>query len=284
MNAKEPRVALVSLFALTAFAANSILARLALGSSAIDPAAFSAIRLASGAIMLSGLTLFRDRNSAVLASGGTWISALMLFTYAACFSFAYQSLTTGTGALILFGSVQATMIIAGLFAGDRPNRREWAGLILAMCGLVYLVSPGLEAPEPVGAVLMMMAGIAWGWYSLRGRGIGDPLRVTTGNFIRTLPFALLLCVFAFGLSSVSSNGALLAVGSGSVASGIGYVVWYTALRGLTAARASIIQLAVPLIAALGGVLFLSEEISARLIFSAVFILGGIALALFSRTR
>ena len=284
MSAKEPPVALVSLFALTAFAANSILARLALGSSAIDPAAFSAIRLASGAITLAGLTLFRDRSGAVLAGSGTWLSALMLFSYAVCFSFAYQSLTTGTGALILFGSVQATMIIAGLFAGERPNRSEWAGLILALSGLVYLVSPGLEAPEPAGAVLMMTAGIAWGWYSLRGRGIGDPLRVTTGNFVRTLPFALLLCVFAFELISVSSNGALLAVGSGSVASGIGYVVWYTALRGLTAARASIIQLAVPVIAALGGVLFLSEEISARLISSAVFIVGGIALALFSRTR
>jgi drug/metabolite transporter (DMT)-like permease len=287
MNGKapdNPRVLLFSVIALVAFAANSILARLALGGSAIDPAGFSAVRLASGAIMLTGITLGRNRNTGLVETGGSWISAFALFLYAVSFSFAYQTLTTGTGALILFGSVQATMMIAGLHAGERPHGGEWTGLIIALCGLVYLVSPGLEAPDPVGASLMVTAGVAWGWYSLRGRAISNPLRVTTSNFLRTLPLVLLLCVFAYDVLSISGHGALLAVGSGAVASGIGYAVWYAALRGLTAARASIIQLAVPVIAALGGVIFLLEEITVRLVFSAVMILGGVAIALVSRRQ
>ncbi len=280
---EAPRTFLLASIALLAFAANSLLCRLALGGSAIDAAGFSAVRLFSGAIMLSALSLGLGRKQSVVASGN-WTSSSLLFTYAITFSFAYQSLSTGTGALILFGSVQATMMIAGVINGERPYVGEWTGLVVALAGLVYLVFPGLEAPEPKGALLMIMAGISWGWYSLRGRGTTDPLGDTTNNFIRTLPFALLLCILSIGTMHFSGSGVLLAVGSGSIASGIGYAVWYTALRGLTAARASIIQLSVPVIAALGGVLFLSEEVTVRLLLAAALILGGVAIALRPRSR
>ena len=212
------------------------------------------------------------------ASRASWRAALMLFVYAIAFSFAYISLNTGTGALILFGAVQLTMIVAGLMSGERPRPTEWLGLTVALAGLVYLVFPGLTAPSPLGSVLMAIAGIAWGFYSLLGRGSTNPLADTTNNFVRTLPFAAVLSLVMLSDLSASGKGVLLAVLSGALASGIGYVIWYAALRGLTATRAATVQLAVPVIAAVGGVILLSEDISIRLLVSTILILGGIGLA------
>jgi drug/metabolite transporter (DMT)-like permease len=208
----------------------------------------------------------------------------MLFLYAIAFSFAYLSLNAGTGALILFGTVQVTMILAALRSGERPQPLEWLGLLFAMGGLVYLVLPGLEAPSLLGSALMTGAGIAWGLYSLRGRGTGSPLADTTGNFIRAVPLILAVRLVTLGDVHLSQPGILLAVLSGAVASGLGYVIWYAALSGLTATRAAIVQLSVPVLAAWGGVVFLAEDISLRLILAGAFILGGIALAIWGRRK
>jgi drug/metabolite transporter (DMT)-like permease len=208
----------------------------------------------------------------------------MLFLYAVPFSFAYTRLNTGTGALILFGCVQLTMMIAGLWSGERPHSLQWLGLSLAIGGLVYLVFPGLEAPSFAGAVLMALAGFSWGVYSLRGRGAANPLAQTTNSFVRTVPLVLAVSVVTLSQFHVQREGVLLAVASGSLASGLGYVVWYEALRGLTVTRAAVVQLLVPILAALGGVIFLAEAISWRLALSGVIVLGGIALALLGRER
>jgi drug/metabolite transporter (DMT)-like permease len=208
----------------------------------------------------------------------------MLFLYAVTFSFAYISLTAGTGALILFGSVQATMILAGLRQGERFGWLEWGGLIMALAGLIYLVLPGWEAPSLPGVALMSAAGIAWGAYSLRGRGVSDPIRITSDNFMRAVPMVLLISLAAVPYLQLTFKGALLAVLSGAVTSGLGYVVWYAALRDLTATRASGVQLLVPVIAALGGVIFLSEQITLRLVVSSVMIIGGVGSILRLRHR
>jgi drug/metabolite transporter (DMT)-like permease len=263
--------------ALTAFAANSLLCRAALGHAAIDPASFSTIRLAAGAATLLLITLSTRRGAVGL--GGSWGSATLLALYAIPFSFAYVGLGAGTGALILFGAVQATMLIAALAAGERPHVVQWSGLILALGGLVYLVMPGLAAPSPLGCALMVIAGVAWGVYSLRGRGAPDPLAETAGNFARSVPLAIGVSVAAAPHVALSVEGALLAAISGALASGLGYVVWYAALSGLSATRAASVQLTVPVLAAAGGVLFLSERITLRLIVAAFLILGGVALAL-----
>jgi drug/metabolite transporter (DMT)-like permease len=263
--------------ALVAFAANSVLCRLALGRRSIDPASFATVRLLSGALMLLAIGV-ASRGRSPRASRAGWPSAVMLFLYAAAFSFAYVSLHAGTGALILFGSVQATMILAALRSGERFRAPEAVGLALALGGLVYLVSPGLAAPSPIGSALMAVAGISWGVYSLRGRGAGDPLGDTAGNFLRSVPLAAGVSAFAFRGAHLSPAGLVLATASGALASGVGYVVWYAALRGLSAIRAATVQLAVPALAAAGGVLVLSESVSLRLVLSAVFILGGVALA------
>ena len=229
-------------FALVAFAGNSILCRLALGEATIDAASFSAVRLVSGAltlIILSGL----GREAGRVSLAGDWTSAAALFLYAVPFSFAYVTLAAGTGALILFGAVQVTMIVAALWGGERPGPGEWVGIGIALAGLVYLVSPGVTAPTPVGSSLMAVAGIAWGVYSLRGRAVRRPLAATAGNFVRTTPFAVLIVLMIFRDVHVSATGVLLAVASGAVASGIGYAVWYSALRQLTATRAALVQLA-----------------------------------------
>jgi len=265
------RTAALAATALVAFAANSVLARLALGTGAIDPASYSTIRLASGALTLLAL--------AGGQIGGSWPSAALLFLYAAPFSFAYVRLTTGTGALILFGAVQATMIAAGLGAGERPHAREWTGLAVALAGLVWLVFPGLGAPPFVAAALMAVAGIAWGVYSIRGRSGGTPLLATAGNFLRAAPLALALSAVSRPTTHLTTHGALLAVASGAVASGLGYAVWYTALPRLTATRAATIQLAVPVLAAFAGVAVLGEGVSVRLLGSAVLILGGVGFTL-----
>jgi drug/metabolite transporter (DMT)-like permease len=277
------RTILFTTLAMIAFASNSLLNRLALGQDAIDPTSYTTIRLSSGAAMLFLLaSLQRKQNTPILR--GSWRSAAFLFMYAITFSFAYLNLSTGSGALILFGSVQVTMIIVALKSGERPHAMEWVGLFLALGGLVYLVFPGLTAPSPLGSGLMAIAGVAWGFYTIRGRGSGNPLGDTAGNFVYSVPMVLIVLLVSIGNISVSSNGAMYAVLSGALASGVGYVIWYAALRGLTATRAATVQLSVPVIAAWSGVVFLAEDVSARLVIAGVLILGGIALAVTSRGK
>ena len=277
------RTPLYTGFALVAFAANSLLCRLALGESAIDAASFTTIRLASGAATLSVIAAGLGAR-APSKPAGNWISAALLFLYAATFSFAYVSLSAGTGALILFGAVQATMILAAMGSGERLHSLEWAGLALALLGLVVLVLPGLKAPSPEGCALMAIAGIAWGVYSLRGRGEANPLASTTANFVRSSPLAVAVSVVALRSMNISGKGACLAVLSGALTSGVGYVVWYAALRGLTATQAATVQLSVPVLAAAGGVIFLSERVSLRLALPAIMILGGVGVAVSGRRK
>jgi drug/metabolite transporter (DMT)-like permease len=268
---------------MVAFAANSILCRLALRGGAIDAASFSLIRLGSGALMLAVVAALSRRGPAA-GTRRNWVSAFALFGYAAAFSVAYLSLGASTGALILFGSVQATMILMGLVSGERPHPLQWVGLVLALGGLAYLVSPGLTAPSPTGSVLMAFAGAAWGVYSMRGRGTAGPLRATADNFaLATVP-AILLALVLLRRLAVTLPGASLAAASGSITSGLGYVAWYGALRGLSATRAAIVQLAVPVIAAAGGVLLLGETLSARLLLASIAVLGGVGLAIANRER
>jgi drug/metabolite transporter (DMT)-like permease len=274
------RIWLLTVVAMTAFATNSILCRMALGAHAIDAASFTAVRLGSGALTLAMLTLFLRGYHGL--SAGSWLSGFQLFLYAVAFSFAYISLSAGTGALILFGAVQATMIISGLLAGERPHPLQWAGLAIALAGLIYLVFPGMEAPSPHGALLMALAGLAWGLYSLRGRGVKDPVYQTAGNFIRAVPFALVVWAASVQGIQARPRGILLAILSGSLASGIGYVIWYTALRGLSATRAATVQLPVPLLTAFGGVIFLAEAFTLRLLIASILILGGVGLTVVAK--
>jgi drug/metabolite transporter (DMT)-like permease len=265
--------------ALVAFAANSLLCRGALGHSAIDAASFTSLRLIAGALTLGLLSRVSARGEDDEPSAGSWPAAVSLFVYAAAFSFAYVSLTVATGALLLFGSVQVTMIAWGLVTGERPRRAEWIGLVVAIAGLTVLVLPGLAAPSVVGSSLMIAAGIAWGVYSLLGRGVANPIAATTANFVRTVPLTAVLSLGALPLLHLEARGAALAVLSGAVTSGLGYVVWYRALRSLTAVRAATVQLAVPLLSAFGGVLLLGEAITLWLVLSAVLILAGVGWAL-----
>ena len=274
------KIALYTTLALVAFAFNSILCRLALRNGAIDPAGFTSVRLISGAVVLITLSYFFSKGSS--GKRGNWLSAFFLFAYAICFSFAYISLTAGTGALILFGCVQLTMIAAALFKGERPGALEWIGLAAALGGLVYLVFPGLSSPPPISSALMAGAGIAWGFYTLRGKGSGDPLADTTGNFIRSVPMVILISIPIISQMHLSGRGVLLAILSGAVASGVGYTIWYAALKHITATRAAIVQLSVPVIAAIGGVLFLAETATTRLWIAGALILGGIALTIMGR--
>jgi drug/metabolite transporter (DMT)-like permease len=274
---------LYTTLAMFAFAANSILCRMALGTGSIDAAAFTSIRLVSGVIVLSSLLLFTGRKE-VQKSRGSWKGGLMLFLYAITFSYAYLSLDTGTGALVLFGSVQMTMILMTLVMGYCPSSMEWGGLLLAFAGFVYLVLPGVTAPPLGGFVLMLISGIAWGFYSLNGRQSENPLMDTGYNFLRTLPFVVLLLVVTFKFSAMTMQGVILAIVSGGIASGIGYAIWYTALRGLTSTVAAVVQLSVPLIAALGGILLLSESLTLRLGLASILILSGILLVIYGRYR
>jgi drug/metabolite transporter (DMT)-like permease len=272
-GATSRRTGLLTAASLLAFAGNSLLCRLALTRTAIDAASFTTVRVVSGAVVLIMMVHFR---SGTKHTGGSWLSALALLLYAAGFSFAYVKLTAGTGALLLFGAVQATMISVGVLRGERLSVIQWSGLLLAYAGLVTLVLPGLAAPPLVSAALMVLAGVAWGVYSLRGKGAGDPTAVTAGNFMRAVPLAVLVSTLTFRLRSVDLNGVLYAVASGAVASGMGYVIWYTALRTLRATSAATVQLSVPVIAATGGVLMLHEPITVRLVVAAIAILGGVA--------
>ena len=268
--------------AMLAFAANSLLCRLALQQRGIDPASFASIRLVSGAITLA--VIVRLRSARLSPGHADWLAAAMLFAYVAFFSFAYLTLPAGTGALILFGAVQLTMFIAGLRSGEMFGATAWLGLALAVTGLVYLVSPGVAAPPLIGAALMAVAGVAWGVYSLRGRGVPDPLAATAGNFARAVPLALVLSLLFVTNAYADAAGVALAVASGALTSGIGYVIWYAALSKLSAMRAATVQLSVPLIAAFGGVAFLSEAITPRLVAASVAILSGIALVLADRSQ
>lgn len=270
------RTAVLTVLALLAFAGNSLLCRIALKETAIDAASFTAIRLTSGAAVLWLLVRLRHGSH---TGRGNWWSACALFAYAAGFSYAYISLSAGTGALLLFGAVQITMIGQGLRKGERLSRLQLAGLVLAVGGLAGLLLPGLQSPPLAGALLMLGAGIAWGIYSLRGKGAGDPLRVTAGNFLRTVPIAAALSLFMLHHASVDGPGFWYAAASGALTSGIGYAIWYTALPGLKATHAATVQLSVPVIAALGGIVFLAEPMTLRLVVTSVFILGGIALVL-----
>ena len=282
-NAGSLRVAGLTVLALVAFAGNSVLCRLALADSSIDAASFTTVRLVSGAIALLIILSATSRGTRP-ASYGSWMSAAMLFLYAACFSFAYISLDTGIGALILFGMVQATMVAGALMAGDRPTVAEWIGWLLAVGGFVYLVSPGLTAPSPGGSALMAIAGIAWGIYSLRGRNESFALAGTTYNFVRSVPLVLIVSAFSLQDLHLTTNGVVLAILSGTITSGVGYAVWYTALQSISSMQAAMVQLSVPVLAAAGGILLLSESISLRLFVSSLLILGGIFLAIFGKTK
>lgn len=273
---------LLTVLAMLAFAANSLLCRLALGQGLIDAASFATLRIFSGAVVLTlfMFPVWKERGRLP----ADWHSVLSLFLYMVFFSYAYRSLGAATGALILFGAVQLTMFIAALRAGERFVALSWFGLFLAFFGLAYLVLPGVSAPDPMGAALMAIAGMAWGFYSLSGKKAADPLEATANNFLFSLPLALLVSLVFIGDLHVSKSGIALAAASGAIASGLGYVIWYSALRGLSASRAATVQLSVPAIAAFGGVVFLAEGVTLRLLLSSAATLGGIALVLAQRAR
>lgn len=300
------RVISLTALALLAFAGNSLLCRAALAHTTIDAASFTTVRLCSGALVLWLLVLLRGT---VVAGSGSWVSALALFVYAAGFSFAYMELSAAAGALLLFGAVQTTMIGYGIWSGERLCAPQIAGLVLACAGLAGLLLPGLSAPPLSGALLMLGAGIAWGVYSLRGKGAGDALTVTAGNFARAAPLALALSLLLMGSAMIDSavidgaviDGAVIAstvidsavidsagigyaVLSGALASGVGYAIWYAALPALQATTAATVQLSVPVITAVGGIAFLGEQLTLRLVLASVAIIGGIALVVLAGKR
>jgi drug/metabolite transporter (DMT)-like permease len=278
MGMSRTRTIALTAIAMLAFAANSILCRLALASSGADPAGFTLVRIVSGAAMMGAI------SAAVRGgrpTGGSWRAAFALFAYAAAFSFAYVSLPAGVGALLLFGAVQATMIVTRIIRGEHLTPGQWLGLALAMAGLAALIAPGVAAPPWVGAVLMLTAGVAWGAYSLLGRSNADPLGATAGNFLRAVPMALVLGLLAIRAAHPLA-GLTYAVLSGAAASGIGYAIWYAALPGLSAAEGASVQLSVPVITALAGAALLAERITLRLGVASLAVLGGIALVIASR--
>jgi drug/metabolite transporter (DMT)-like permease len=275
------RIAFFVTLAMVAFAANSLLCRMALKNTAIDAGSFTSIRIISGAVVLWLIVLARGNASSLT---GSWRSALALFVYAAGFSYAYVKLPAAVGALILFGAVQTTMIGYGLWTGERMRGVQATGLCAAFAGLVALLMPGLSAPPLVSSALMLAAGVAWGIYSLRGKGSGNPTVATAGNFLRAVPFTAVLWASMAANVSLDGRGVWYAVLSGGLASGVGYAIWYAALPGLKATHAATVQLSVPVIAAVGGVVFLGEKITVQLLLSSAGILGGIALVIMSRQQ
>jgi len=273
------RIASLTTLAMLAFAGNSLLCRAALKHTTIDAASFTSIRLISGALILWLIVRSRQTNA---SGAGNWLSAFALFAYAGGFSFAYLSLPAASGALLLFGAVQATMIGYGLWTGERLQKLQLLGLALALAGLVGLLLPGLSAPPLTGALLMIGAGVAWGIYSLRGKGTGDPTRVSAGNFLRAVPMAVLLSIVLWPNTSVDGAGIGYAIASGALASGVGYAIWYTALPGLKASHAATVQLSVPVLTAIGGVALLGEAMTLRLTVASLAILGGIALVILEK--
>jgi drug/metabolite transporter (DMT)-like permease len=278
-SSSHARIVTLTLLAMCAFAGNSLLCRLALKHASIDAASFTTVRLVSGALTLWLVVRIRDGAQ---VGEGSWLSAIALFVYAAAFSFAYVSLPAATGALLLFGAVQATMIGRGLWLGERLTKPQTAGLTIAFAGLVSLLLPGLTTPSLQGSLLMLGAGGAWGVYSLRGKNAGDPMRVTAGNFARSVPFAVALSVLMASRASLDLAGIAYALASGALTSGIGYAIWYTALPALRATQAATVQLSVPVIAAIGGVVLLGEPMTLRLIGAAIAVIGGIALVIVDR--
>lgn len=276
------RLFLLTLLALLAFAGNSLLCRAALRHGGIDAASFTAIRIVSGAIVLYLLVWLRGMRGHAPAGRGSWLSALALFAYAAGFSFAYIKLTTATGALLLFGAVQATMIGHGLWRGEHLRTMQKAGVLIAFAGLVGLLLPGLSAPPLGSACLMLAAGAAWGIYSVRGQSAGDPLKVTAGNFLRAIPMCAGLSVWLLGSISTDAAGIIAALASGALASGLGYAIWYTVLPSLRSTSAAVVQLGAPVLAALGGIAWLGEPMTIRFVLPALAVLGGIALVTVSR--
>ncbi|HEY3326640.1 MAG TPA: DMT family transporter [Novimethylophilus sp.] len=273
---KSQRLAILAAFAMTAFAANSLLCRLALKHAQIDAASFTSIRILSGAAML--WLIMRLQGKAKHASG-SWISAFALFIYAAAFSLAYASLPAGTGALLLFGAVQTTMIFCGLRSGERLNRRQSTGLAMAISGLAAFMLPGVSTPPLIGAVLMLIAGVAWAIYSLLGKGSSDPLGMTAGNFFRAVPLAIGSSLLLMTRMQMNETGIVLAILSGAIASGMGYAIWYQVVRETRTTSAAIMQLSVPVIAAMGGMVLLGEAVTLRLYISSMAILGGIAMVI-----
>ena len=277
-----------TLFALIAFAANSVLCRMALGEQSIDAGSFTLIRLLSGIVILLLIWYPARKDSGASAAAGhpsprgSWRAGGLLFLYAITFSYAYISLETGTGALILFGMVQITMVVTGLIQGQRLCWQEWSGLVLACVGFIYLLAPSINTPELAGFVLMAIAGLAWAGYTLLGRGSVSPLSDTCFNFVRTLPMVLVALIWIIADAQLTSRGILLAIASGALASGLGYAIWYRALRGLSGIQAGVLQLLVPVIAAIGGVLFAAEPITLRLALAGMLVLGGVLLVLLGR--
>lgn len=275
-----------TIIALIAFAANSVLCRIALKDNAIDASSFTIIRLLSGALLF--ILIFSFKTKPVTSSsdkqGRNWKSGAMLFIYAITFSFAYISLDTGTGALILFGAVQLTLIFTSIAKGNKLHISEWLGFIISFLGLVYLVYPTLTTPSISGFLLMGLSGIAWGIYTLIGRGSDNPMKDTAFNFKVTIPLVLCLMLFTFPMINLSFRGVVLAVSSGAFASALGYTIWYMALKGLSETEAGVVQLSVPVIAAIGGVLFVSEPINTRLIVASIFVLTGILAVLIGRWK
>lgn len=275
------RVLWMTSLAMIAFAANSLLCRLALRGEHIDAASFTLLRIASGALILWLIIRFKDKNT---TSQGNWLSAVALFIYAAGFSFAYLAISAGVGALLLFGAVQATMIGYGLWRGERLNTIQSCGLILACIGLIALMLPGSAAPPMGSAFLMVAAGIAWGIYSLRGKGVGNATANTAGNFMRALPLACGLTILMAGNAHMDSLGILYALLSGALASGLGYAIWYAALPGMQATNAATVQLSVPVLATIGAAIFLDEMITTSLVLVSLAILSGIAMVILGRNR
>lgn len=276
------RTVILTTLALIAFAANSVLCRMALGDESIDAANFTIIRLLSGALVLYMLFKLKSKNISTSTTKGNWFSSSMLFLYAITFSFAYITLDTATGALILFGAVQITIILYSIITGHKLKLLEWVGAFISFLGFIYLILPGVTSPSLVGFILMSIAGIAWGIYTVKGKVSKDSLADTTFNFLKTIPFVLIVFVFTFNNGHYSSEGILLAIISGGITSGIGYTIWYLAIRGLTSVQSAVVQLLVPVIAAFGGVLFISEVITYRLTISSVLILGGILLVVIGK--
>lgn len=274
-------VVLMTSLAMLAFASNSLLCRLALAQGSVDAASFSALRIASGAAML-GLIAYLRHAAPTTGEKGDWRSAAMLFIYMVFFSFAYIRLEAGTGALILFAAVQLMMFTMALRRGEHFSAISWGGLALAVAGLIYLVSPGLTAPDPLGAMLMAISGLAWGLYSLFGQQVRNPLNMSAWNFVYLLPAAGLLVLLFWNDLNSTFEGRALAMASGALASGAGYVVWYSVLPKLTAMRAATVQLSVPAITAFGGALLLAEPLTLRLVLASLATLGGVAIVLTQR--
>lgn len=284
------RLTLLTLLTMLCFAGNSVFCRLALRQTPIDAASFTSVRLISGALMLALLVYgrLRFRGSVISSQGrllrsrGSWNSALALFIYASFFSFSYSNMATGMGALLLFGSVQATMILTGLWCGERLNARQLGGLLLAIAGIVAILTPRLDAPPLGSALLMVVSGVAWGVYSLRGRGVADPMGDTAGNFLRAAFLSVLLSVVLLTRQQFNGFGVLYAVLSGAITSGLGYAVWYAVLPKLTRTRAAAVQLSVPVLASLAGALFVKEPITLALMLALIAVLGGIAMVVYGK--